>query len=132
MQPVMLSTTMLRACFRSLYLPRELAMPTTTLPRRGLTRMALFCLIGAPIQVRAADAAVIAPIQRLCDALLGVMKAGHAVPFAQRYDQLAPTIDAVFDLSAILETSVGLSWNALPADQHSDLRTAFRRYTPLR
>lgn len=104
-------------------------MPTTTLPRRALTRLALFCLIAAPIPLRAADAAVIAPIQRLYDALLGIMKAGDAVPFAQRFDQLAPTIDAVFDLSAILETSVGPSWNALPADQHSELRTAFRRYT---
>ena len=52
-----------------------------------------------------------------------------AVPFAQRSDQVAPTIDAVFDLSAILETSVGPSWNALSADQQSALRMAFRRYS---
>jgi phospholipid transport system substrate-binding protein len=104
-------------------------MPTTTLRRRALARLALFCLVASPIPVRAADSAVIAPIQHLYDALLAVMRAGSAVPFAQRYDQLAPTIDAVFDLSAILETSVGLSWNALSADQHSALRTAFRRYT---
>ena len=56
------------------------------------------------------------------------MKAGQA-PFAQRYDQLAPVIDAVFDLVTILQTSVGLQWNAMSADQHSALLTAFRRYT---
>jgi len=104
-------------------------MPTTTLRRRALARLALFCLVASPIPVRAADSTVTAPIQHLYEALLGVMKAGHAVPFAQRYDQLAPTVDTVFDLSAILETSVGLSWSALPADQHSALLMAFRRYT---
>ncbi len=104
-------------------------MPTMTLRRRALARLALFCLVASPIPVRAADAAVIAPLQRLYDALLAVMKAGHAVPFAQRYDQLAPTIDAVFDLPTILAASVGPMWNALPADQHSAVSAAFRRYT---
>ncbi len=77
----------------------------------------------------ATDSAVIAPIQRLYNALLGVMKIGPTTPFARRFDQLAPTIDAVFDLTAILQTSVGPSWNAMLADQQSALRTAFRRYT---
>jgi phospholipid transport system substrate-binding protein len=103
-------------------------MPILPLRRRALVRLALVCLAEAPMPLRAADSAVIAPIQQLYDALLAVMKAGHA-PFAQRYDQLAPVIDAVFDLVTILQTSVGLSWNALSADQHSALVTAFRRYT---
>src|SRR5208337_3812274 len=76
----------------------EVTMPSTTLRRRALTRLVLFCLVASPISVRAADQAVTAPVQRLYDSLLAVMKAGHAVPFAQRYDQLASTIDAVFDL----------------------------------
>jgi len=104
-------------------------MPTIPLRRRALVRLALVGLAAAPMPLRAADSAVLAPIQRLYDALLSVMKAGHTTPFAQRYDQLAPTIDAVFDLAAILQTSVGPSWDALPADQQSALRTAFRRYT---
>ena len=103
-------------------------MPTLPLRRRAFVRLALVCLAGAPMPLRAADSAVIAPIQRLYDALLGVMKAGQT-PFAQRYDQLAPVIDAVFDLVTILQTSVGLQWNAMSADQHSALLTAFRRYT---
>jgi phospholipid transport system substrate-binding protein len=107
-------------------------MPTLPLRRRALVRLgvrlALVCLAAAPMPLRAADSAVIAPIQQLYDALLAVMKAGHA-PFAQRFDQLAPVIDAVFDLPAILQASVGPSWDALSADQHSALLTAFRRYT---
>jgi phospholipid transport system substrate-binding protein len=103
-------------------------MPTLPLRRRALVRLALVCLAAKPMPLRAADSAVIAPIQQLYDALLAVMKAGHA-PFAQRFDQLAPVIDAVFDLPAILQASVGPSWDALSADQHSALLTAFRRYT---
>jgi len=110
-------------------------MPTTTLQRRALLRLALSCLtisalpMSWPMPAQAANTAVDAPIARLYDALLGVMKAGHSVPFEQRYNQLAPVMDMVFDLSVILETSVGPAWNALSADQHAALRTAFRRYT---
>jgi phospholipid transport system substrate-binding protein len=91
--------------------------------------LALFSLVASPITTRAAESAVTAPIQHLHDALLAVMKAGTAVPFAQRYDQLAPTIDTVFDLQAILEASVGPMWNSLTPDQHSSLSASFRRYT---
>lgn len=104
-------------------------MPQTTLRRRSFAHLALLCLVAAPLPARAADSAAVISIQRLYDALLAVMKAGSATPFTQRFDQLAPTIDAVLDLPTILETSVGPAWNALPADQQSALRTAFRRYT---
>jgi phospholipid transport system substrate-binding protein len=103
-------------------------MPTLPLRRRAFVRLALIGLAAAPMPLRAADSAVIAPIQQLYDALLAVMKTSHA-PFDQRYNQLAPVIDAVFDLPAIMQASVGPSWNALSADQHSTLLTAFRRYT---
>jgi phospholipid transport system substrate-binding protein len=105
-------------------------LPPITLGRRALAQLALFCLAAAPIPVRAeVNPAATAPIQRLCDALIGVMRAGTAVPFAQRYDRLAPTIDAVFDVQTILEASVGPSWHELPVDQRSALDSAFRRYT---
>jgi phospholipid transport system substrate-binding protein len=104
-------------------------MPTTTLRRRPLVRLALFGLVAAPHPVRAADSAVSTPIQQLYDALLAVMKAGPTASFTQRFDQLAPTIDAVFDLPGILQASVGLSWDTMPGDQRTALLTAFRRYT---
>jgi phospholipid transport system substrate-binding protein len=103
-------------------------MPTSPLRRRTVVHLALIGLAGLPIGALAADPAI-APIQRLYDALLVVMKAGPPVPFEQRFAQLDPTIDAVFDLEGILQTSVGPSWSGLPADQKSALRAAFRRYT---
>jgi hopanoid biosynthesis associated membrane protein HpnM len=42
---------------------------------------------------------------------------------------LAPVIERVFDLDAVLAASIGLSWAALPAEQKAALATAFRRYT---
>jgi phospholipid transport system substrate-binding protein len=106
------------------------AAPPMTLRRRTVARLALFCMTATSLPFRVeADPAVTAPIQRLCDALIGVMRAGAAVPFAQRYDRLAPTIDAVFDVQTILEASVGPSWDGLPVDQRSALDSAFRRYT---
>ncbi len=110
-------------------MPTPTLISTPTLGRRTLARLVLLCLVAAPIAARAADSAVTAPIQRLYDALLAIMKTGRATPFNQRADQLAPVVDAVFDLPAILQTSVGPSWDAMPADQQSALRTAFHRYT---
>jgi phospholipid transport system substrate-binding protein len=104
-------------------------MLTPTLRRRALVRLALACVIAWPKPGCAADAAVIAPIQHLHDALLDSMKAGRTVPFERRFDRLAPTVDTVFDLLTILETSIGPVWNGLSADQHSALLGAFRRYT---
>jgi phospholipid transport system substrate-binding protein len=73
--------------------------------------------------------AVIAPIQNLVDGLLRVMKAGMGTSFAQRFDTLAPVIDGTFDLPAILQEAVGVTWPTLPADQQTLLAQAFRRYT---
>jgi phospholipid transport system substrate-binding protein len=72
---------------------------------------------------------VSAPIQRLVDSLLSVMKAGTSTPFTQRYATLAPVIDSTFDLSTILRDSVGASWASLPPDQQTMLEDAFRKYT---
>ena len=57
------------------------------------------------------------------------MKAGPATPFQQRFDMLAPVLDRIFDLDAILRQSVGSSWASLSPSQQNMLRQAFRRYT---
>jgi phospholipid transport system substrate-binding protein len=98
--------------------------------RRGLLATTAALALGSALPARAAeDHAVIAPIQRLIDGLLEVMKAGPRTPFQQRYDMLGPIIDQTFDLPAILQESVGLSWGSMPADQKTMLEQAFRRYT---
>jgi phospholipid transport system substrate-binding protein len=105
-------------------------MPLASIGRRRWLRVAL-ALTGTLVGLRQAkaDAAPTAPIKELCDALLRIMKAGSATPFAQRFATLAPMIDRVFNLSAILQVSVGPVWTSLPADQHAALLTAFRQYT---
>jgi phospholipid transport system substrate-binding protein len=57
------------------------------------------------------------------------MKAGPGVPFEQRFDTLAPVIDRVFDLDAVLRASVGSAWDSLSPNQQDLLRPVFRRDT---
>jgi len=105
-------------------------MSLASIGRRRWLRVALASALGALALRRAmADPAVIAPIRELCDSLLGIMRAGHTAPFAQRFAMLTPAIERAFDLPAILQLSVGPSWSSLNPDQQATLLTAFRRYT---
>jgi phospholipid transport system substrate-binding protein len=99
-------------------------------PRRHLLCLVLLPAVGRPELARGASAsATTAPIDRFYAALLTIMRAGKTTPFQQRYDSLAPVIDQTFDLEKILGNSVGPRWAALPSDQQSALKEAFRRYT---
>jgi phospholipid transport system substrate-binding protein len=69
------------------------------------------------------------PVDELYVALRAAMRAGRATPFKQRFDQLAPVIDRVFDLDAILQTSVGLRWPSLDAASRQSLAAVFRTFT---
>ncbi len=108
-------------------------MPHIQLGRRFLLTIALAGAFLGSIcgQGAVADPAevVIAPIQRLCDSLISVMKAGRATPFTQRFAMLAPAVDRALDMGTILQVSVGSMWNTMSADQHGALLDAFRRYT---
>jgi phospholipid transport system substrate-binding protein len=100
----------------------------TDLRRSRLLLLGFAALAASAIPARA-DPAAIVPIQQLTDELLRVMKTGPGTSFKQRFDRLAPVIDQVFDLDAVLRTSVGSAWASLPPDQQETLRPAFRRYT---
>jgi phospholipid transport system substrate-binding protein len=105
-------------------------MTGVAIHRRILLGATLLAVVGRPLSAAAVDAAaVIAPIQQLYDGLLAVMHAGRSVPFAQRFDQLAPAVENAFDLNTILQVSVGPIWATLSADQKTMLQAAFRRYT---
>jgi phospholipid transport system substrate-binding protein len=103
-------------------------MRMTALRRRGFLLAGCAALSVGTIPARA-DPAPVASIQELTDALLRIMKAGPGTPFAQRFDMLAPVVDRVFDLDAVLRTSVGSVWVSLPPNQQDMLRPVFRRYT---
>jgi phospholipid transport system substrate-binding protein len=101
--------------------------------RRGLLLAAVGAafagVVPGAITPALADDPAVAPIQRLTDGLLQIMKQGNATPFPQRYASLNPVIDQVFDLPLILRESVGPTWDTLPADQQKMLQEAFERYT---
>ena len=102
--------------------------------RRDLLGLAVASFVAVtPLRLAGAettaDAAATAPIAQLDNALLASMKAGETTPFDDRYRALAPVIERVFDLDAVLAASIGLSWATLPAAQKAALATAFRRYT---
>ncbi len=95
-------------------------------------RIVLTTLAGSfvPLTARAeADPAVLAPVHGLIAALLGIMKQGRTVPFAERAAALAPAIDRAFDLATILRESTGATWTTLTSEQQGALGEAFRAYT---
>jgi len=100
--------------------------------RRGLLSVAITSVAIPWWQAKAESvdsASPRAPIEHLSDALLAAMRAGNGTPFSDRYLALAPVVEQVFNLDAVLAASIGLSWATLPETQKMELLTAFRRYT---
>ena len=104
-------------------------------PRRSLLAFGGAVLLSATLLANRADAdasdsaSPTAPVRQLDTALLAAMREGNQTPFATRYRGLAPVIQHVFDLDAILARSVGLTWPNLPPQQKATLEAAFERYT---
>ena len=104
----------------------------STIARRGLLGAAIIAAIlpvAALPAIAQIDGSAAAPVQRLNNALLVAMKAGARAPFEQRYQALAPVIEQVFNLDAVLGASIGLSWGTMTPEQKTQLAAAFRRYT---
>jgi phospholipid transport system substrate-binding protein len=101
--------------------------------RRGLLGFAITASVAAiswrPASAQSTGNSPTTPVEQLNDALLASMKAAGGTPFAQRYNALAPVVEQVFNLDAVLAASIGLSWTALPEAEKATLTTAFRRYT---
>jgi phospholipid transport system substrate-binding protein len=103
-----------------------------TIGRRNLLGLA-FAAFAVPVAWRpasaqSAGASASVPIEHLDNALLAAMKAGERTSFSERYRALAPVIEQVFNLDAVLAASIGLSWATLPQSQKAEVATAFRRY----
>lgn len=99
------------------------------LTRRAFLPAAVIGALG--IRPVGAQSAVLldAPLRALYRALEATMRAGHATPFPQRFDQLAPIVDQAFDLETVLKVSVGLRWDAMDPEVRIRLLKAFRRFT---
>lgn len=104
------------------------------LPRRVLFQRVLAAVPAAllgSMAIRTASAAEgpVAPIQRLSQGMLTIMKQGKATPFAQRASELAPVLEAALNIPTILRLSVGPSWNGLPPAEQQRLLAVFTQYT---
>jgi phospholipid transport system substrate-binding protein len=98
--------------------------------RRGLLGLAIASvMVAVPWSSAGADTSPAAPIERLNEVLLATMKSGGHTSFDERYRTLAPVIEQVFNLDAVLAGSIGLSWSTMTDAQKAQLTTAFRRYT---
>jgi phospholipid transport system substrate-binding protein len=105
-------------------------MPLASTGRRRALRIgAAWAGLAFGLPRAIAVPAAVAPVRELSDALLRIMHAGSGTPFAQRFAMLAPVVDRVFNLPAILQVSVGPSWSTLSPEQQTALLAAFRRYT---
>ncbi len=104
--------------------------PSRRVSRHVVFQLTLVAVCLMPLPVGAADTTGASDaVTALNAGLLAQMKSGRAVPFATRYAQLAPLIERVFDLPAILRASVGLRWARLAQDDQTQLLDAFRSYT---
>jgi phospholipid transport system substrate-binding protein len=104
------------------------ALPLAALPLAVLPRQALAESVGGGAAGSSASDPAVA-VGRLNDALLQTMRDGTTTPFPQRFQALAPVIEQVFDLAAILRTSVGLRWDQIPPAQQQTLMQVFRQFT---
>ena len=68
-------------------------------------------------------------VQVLTDGLIRIMKAGRAVPFAERMRMLTPAVEQVFDLPLILRRSVGTKWPGFTDTAKAQLLHAFETFT---
>jgi phospholipid transport system substrate-binding protein len=102
---------------------------------RGGTRLrrwlAALCLALAPLPVLAGDALAEAraPIDRLYDALLGVMREADALGFEGRVERLGPVVRDVYDLPFMSAKVLGLEWKRLSEAERQRWLEAFSRLT---
>ncbi len=98
------------------------------MPMRNLLILGALA-VALPSLTRAQTAAgPVAPVAALYAALTTIEKQG-SVPFAQRAQTLAPTIDRAFNMPTILQTSVGLRYRSIPDSQKQQLEAVFRQFT---
>jgi phospholipid transport system substrate-binding protein len=95
--------------------------------------MMLLCVLGFtslvhPVSAAVSDPAVI-QVQSLTTSLLNSMRAGSTITISDRYRNLEPVIDQVFDLPLMARLSIGPGWANFSAEQQKASIAAFRRYT---
>jgi phospholipid transport system substrate-binding protein len=87
-----------------------------------------FALLVASSMVHAgASDPAVARIDAFDQALVEMLKAGPSLGVKGRYQKLAPTVQASFDLPLMTQFAVGPSWSSMSGADHQALITAFGR-----
>ena len=93
----------------------------------------LLCALALTAAVGSAHAAVSDPaavqVQALTASLLKSMRAGSAASMTERYRNLEPVIEQVFDLPLMTRLAVGPDWAHFRPEQQKALIAAFSRFT---
>jgi phospholipid transport system substrate-binding protein len=87
-----------------------------------------FTSLAHPVYAAVSDPAVI-QVQSLTTSLLKSMRAGSTITISDRYRNLEPVIEQVFDLPLMTRLSIGPSWEKFSVEQQKASIAAFRRYT---
>lgn len=90
--------------------------------------VALALTLGISAPARAADPAA-DRIQSFYNALLDTMKKGPQLGMQGRFRAMEPSVDATYDLPAMIQSIVGPGWSSLAERDRTNLVAAFRRMT---
>jgi len=101
---------------------------------RSLARAALLVLLLGPAGAAAAQqdglsqaAPPAAVVKAVDEALIGAMREADALGFQDRYDRLAPVLEAAFHFPVMARGAAGRHWSALQSDEKERLAEAFAR-----
>ena len=106
--------------------------PLATLVAAMLSASAVTAVFAQPGVAQAAaqeNNSPTAPVATLYSALATVEKQNNPATFAQRANQLMAAVDGAFDISTVLQNSVGLRYRSLPDAQKQQLLQVFRQFT---
>jgi len=84
---------------------------------------------AAPPAPPAVGAGPPAPIERLNDTLIDIMKRSDDLGYQGRYDVMAPVVRETFDVPFMAAKSIGRTWRKLGAEDRERWVAAFEGYT---
>lgn len=70
-----------------------------------------------------------APVHKLCDTLIEVMKQGKDLGFKGRENKLKPVVGSVYDMTALTKATLGLAANKLSPEDLAKLSDAYARFS---
>jgi phospholipid transport system substrate-binding protein len=93
-----------------------------------LAAIALF-LAAACALPATADGDPAAPVHKLCDTLIEVMKQGKELGVLGRENKLRPVINSAYDMTALSKATLGLAANKLSPEELAKLSDAYAHFS---